>query len=319
VNGPAETAEPVGVRTTMAPVVAPGGTVAVIWVPECTVKLALAPLKVTSVTPPTPWPRMAKTAPTCPTAGSMRSIVGAGRSTVKVPVAVPPCGWVAVITVAPTARAVARPPGDVIVATVGTLLVQVTAWVTSCVVPSQEVAVACNWSRSPTERMGAARMMARVGGGAAVTVRTESALTAPSRAVMVVLPSARPVARPPGERIVATFALLLVHTTEEVRSCVEPSAYVATAWNCTCAPMNREGAVGVTARLAPGGNPTVRTAVAVPPPSDPAVMVTVPRARPVTLPFAMTFATAGLLLVQVLHGVSSWTIPVLYAWRALNG
>jgi hypothetical protein len=42
-------------------------------------------------------------------------------------------------------------------------------------------------------------------------------------AVMVVVPSARAVARPPGEVIVATTGLLLLHATAPVRSWLEPS------------------------------------------------------------------------------------------------
>jgi hypothetical protein len=55
---------------------------------------------------------------------------------VRVVLAVGPLGCVAVMVVVPSARAVARPPGRVIVATVTLLLVHVTAVVRVWVVPS---------------------------------------------------------------------------------------------------------------------------------------------------------------------------------------
>ena len=62
-----------GVVTVIGPVVAPVGTVAVIWVEELTVKLvALAPLKVTAVAPVKPAPVMVTLVPTGPLLGLKR-------------------------------------------------------------------------------------------------------------------------------------------------------------------------------------------------------------------------------------------------------
>jgi hypothetical protein len=66
----------------------------------------------------------------------MLSIVGGRTTTVKVVLAIGVPGYVAVMIVVPGVRAVARPPGEVMVATAGLLLVQVTAALRSLVVPS---------------------------------------------------------------------------------------------------------------------------------------------------------------------------------------
>ena len=59
---------PPGAVTTTGPVVAPVGTVAVISVPDTTVKLADVPLKVTLVVPVRLFPRMITDEPTWPEA-----------------------------------------------------------------------------------------------------------------------------------------------------------------------------------------------------------------------------------------------------------
>ena len=85
-------AVPPGVVTPIGPVVAPAGTVAVICVPEFTVKTALVPLKVTAVAPVKLEPVMITLVPTAPLPGVKLVIVGAAAETVKfvLLLAVPP-------------------------------------------------------------------------------------------------------------------------------------------------------------------------------------------------------------------------------------
>jgi hypothetical protein len=70
-------AVPPGVVTEIGPVVAADGTVALIWVAEVTVKVALAPLKLTAVAPVKAVPVIVTEAPAAPLAGEKDVIVGA--------------------------------------------------------------------------------------------------------------------------------------------------------------------------------------------------------------------------------------------------
>src|SRR5437762_1366251 len=87
-------AVPPGVVTLIGPVVAPLGTVAVIWVSELTVKLADVPLNFTAEVPVKLVPVMVTWVPTGPMVGVNELIVGGGAVTVTVKllalVAVPP-------------------------------------------------------------------------------------------------------------------------------------------------------------------------------------------------------------------------------------
>ena len=96
-------AVPLGVITRIAPVVAPEGTVAVIWVAEFTVKLAETLLKVTElVVNPVPLkfvPVIVTEVPTGPEAGVKLVIVGDGPvPTVKLVALVAVAGPNAVVT-----------------------------------------------------------------------------------------------------------------------------------------------------------------------------------------------------------------------------
>jgi hypothetical protein len=84
-------AAPPCVVTLNRPVLAPAGTVARIAVADVTVKLALAPLKLTAVTPVKFVPLIVTLVPAGPLVGVKPVIVG-GISTVKLPalIAVPP-------------------------------------------------------------------------------------------------------------------------------------------------------------------------------------------------------------------------------------
>jgi hypothetical protein len=64
-------------------------------------------------------------------------------------------------------------------------------------------------------------------------------------ASIVVLPTARPVAKP-AVVIVATEVLVEVQATEVVRFCVLSSLYVPVAVNCCPVPAGMEGLAGVT-------------------------------------------------------------------------
>jgi hypothetical protein len=69
---------PPGVVTEIGPVVAPVGTVAVIWVAEFTTTLvAVIPLNLTTVVPIKPEPEITTEVPTCPEVGVKDVIVGA--------------------------------------------------------------------------------------------------------------------------------------------------------------------------------------------------------------------------------------------------
>src|SRR5438093_13376067 len=76
-------AVPAGVVTLICPMVAPLGTVAVIWVLELAVKLAAAPLKLTTVAPVRLVPVMVTEVPTGPLLGVNELIVGGEVVTVE--------------------------------------------------------------------------------------------------------------------------------------------------------------------------------------------------------------------------------------------
>src|SRR2546427_8916971 len=105
---PALLAVPPGVVTLIVPVVAPVGTVAWIELAELTVKVALAPLKATTVVPVKLVPLMVTLVPTGPLAGVKLVIVG-GLITVKllVLVAVPPGVVALIVPLAPPEATVA--------------------------------------------------------------------------------------------------------------------------------------------------------------------------------------------------------------------
>jgi hypothetical protein len=81
-------AVPPGVVTVIVPVVALAGTVAVSWVTESRVKVAVVPLNLTDVVPPKPEPVIVTGIPTAPAPGEKPAMLGL---TVNVPtlVAVP--------------------------------------------------------------------------------------------------------------------------------------------------------------------------------------------------------------------------------------
>src|SRR6185437_5350642 len=107
----------------IGPVVAPVGTVAVIWVAELTVNVAALPLKVTAVAPVKPLPVMVTDVPTGPEVGVNEETVGpACVVTVNDAVLAPvPAGVVTAI------GPVVAPVGTVAVSWVAELTVNVAA------------------------------------------------------------------------------------------------------------------------------------------------------------------------------------------------
>lgn len=69
--------------TTIGPVVAPGGTMAVIWVADSTLKFALTALKVTTVAPVKFVPLMVTEVPIAPLVGEKLAIVGVSSGSTR--------------------------------------------------------------------------------------------------------------------------------------------------------------------------------------------------------------------------------------------
>lgn len=132
---------------------------------------------------------------------------------------------VAVIVVAPTAAAVARPrePAAFEIVAVATRLDDhVTCVVRSWVVRSVYVPIAVNCCVVPFAIDGATGVTAIETSAAVVTVSSAVPFTAPSVAVIVVVPFATPVARPLA-LIVAVAGVPEVHVTIAEMSCVDRS------------------------------------------------------------------------------------------------
>jgi hypothetical protein len=126
---------------------------------------------------------------------------------------------------------------------------------------------------------------------AAVTVKVVLPETPPMVAEIVALPTAAPVASPPGSAIVATAVLDELHETRDGRSCLELSEKMPVALNCWVRPFATLGAAGVTwinVRTAPV---TVRVVLPEMPPLI-AEMVAEPTPTAVATPLDETDATA---------------------------
>lgn len=81
---------------------------------------------------------------------------------------------------------------------------------------------------------------------AGMTVNVPESDLPPKSAVMLAVPSARPVARPDVLLTVATPAAPEVQIADAVTSADVPSSYVAVAINCLGAPIGIEAVTGVT-------------------------------------------------------------------------
>ena len=158
----------------------------------------------------------------------------------------------AVILVLPIATPVATPDEDIIAILVSELA-QVVLDVISIVEPSAYFPVATNTCEEPTPKIsgvaGVTVMEDKAGAGTIVKITT-GLVTLEKVAVIFVVPAATPVAKP-AEDMVAMFVSELTHTTLDVMSLVEPSAYVPVAVNCKVNPTAKLGSVaGVTAIVA---------------------------------------------------------------------
>ena len=144
-------------------------------------------------------------------------------------------------------------PVEVMVAILVSELVQVTLEVISIVEPSAYFPVATNTCEEPTPKISGIAGVTAIDNkaGAGTTFKVTTGLVLPETvAVMLVLPTLTPVAKP-AEDTVAIFVSELPHTTLDVMSLVEPSKYVPVAVNCKVNPTAKLGSVaGVTAIVA---------------------------------------------------------------------
>ena len=133
---PVEVALPPGVVTEIVPLLAPAGTVAVIWVALSTVKAeAAVPWKDTAVAPVKFVPVRTTEVPTGPEAGAKEATVGAGAVTAKEVEEVPLPAGVVTLTVP-----VVAPAGTVAVIFVALLTVKAVAavpWKATAVAPER--------------------------------------------------------------------------------------------------------------------------------------------------------------------------------------
>jgi hypothetical protein len=136
----------------------------------------------------------------------------------------------------------------------------------------------------PLETVGFAGVTAMDCNVAAVTVSTSAGdVTLPWVAVMLLVPTLTPVARPPAA-IVATAGVADAHVAVAVRFCVLLSVNVPVAVNCCVRPLAIDGLTGVTAIDFKVAAVTVSTSTGEVTPFKLAVMLLVPTATPVARP-----------------------------------
>jgi hypothetical protein len=222
---------------------------------------------------------------------------------------------VALIVEVPTAKPEAKPPA-VIVAVAGVAELQVTLPVRFCVLLSLNVPVAVNCCVRPLATDGFAGVTAMDCRVAAATVRVVEPETTPDVAVIVEVPTATPVAKPPAV-IVAVAGVAELHVTLPVRFCVLLSLNVPVAVNCCVKPLAIEGFAGVTAIDCNVAAVTVRV---VDPVIDPdlALMEEVPVATAVARPAALIVATLVVADAHVTVLVKFCVLPSLKVPVAVN-
>jgi len=164
------------------------------------------------------------------------------------------------------------------------------------VLPLASLGVAVSCTVWPTARFADAGVTVTVATGTKVTVIADVPLLPSLVAVMVAVPAATPVTRPPLVTVATDGALLPHVTTRPASTFPAESLVVALSW--TVWPVFRPADGGATVTVATG---TVETVIVALPllPSLVAVIVAVPTAEPVTTPLPLTVATAPLLLDQV--------------------
>lgn len=155
----------------------------------------------------------------------------------------------AVISVFPIATLLTTPTEE-IPAILLSELAHFTLEVMSAVVPSAYFPVATNTCEEPTPKISGVAGVTAIDdkAGAGTTFNITTGLVIPETvALMSVLPTLTPVAKP-AEDMAAMFVSELTHTTLDVMSLVEPSAYVPVAVNCIVNPTAKLfGVAGVTA------------------------------------------------------------------------
>src|ERR1019366_2589416 len=222
---------------------------------------------------------------------------------------------VALIVLVPTATPLARPPA-VMVAVVVVPDAQVTEAVRFCVLLSLYVPVAVNCCVAPLAIEGFAGVTAIDCSVAGVTVNTVEPLIAPEVALIVLVPTATPLARPPAV-MVAVVVVPDAQVTEAVRFCVLLSLYVPVAVNCCVAPLAIEGFAGVTAIDCSVAGVTVNTVEPLIAP-EVALIVLVPTATPLARPPAAMVATVVVPDAQVTEAVRFCVLLSLYVPVAVN-
>lgn len=184
------------------------------------------------------------------------------------------------------------------------------------------VAVSCSWV--PAAIVGLLGVIAIDTSVAFVTVNVVDPVRPWSKALIVAVPGATPVATPSlpaAFEIVATVVFVVVQVATVVMSAVEPSLNVPIAMNCSSVFLAIVGLTGWSAIAVSVAFVTVSVVVPFAPPKF-AVIVVVPTFALVAMPSKPTWfeivATAVLLEVQVAESVMSWTTPLLKVTVAVN-
>jgi len=225
------------------------------------------------------------------------------------------------VTVLPAAAApaVARPLLLLIVATDVFDELQVTWFVISWLVPSENVPMAENCWGAATGTLGLAGVTDMEDRVAEVTVRVVLPEILPKVAVMVtVLPAAAaPTVARPLLVTVTTAVLDEAQVSCVVISWLVPSEDLPMATNCCPNPAGTLGLAGVTDMEDRVTEVTVRGVLPEKVP-EVAVMVTLPAEPAVARPLLVTVATDGLDEAQVTCVVISWFVPSEYTPKAVN-
>jgi hypothetical protein len=195
-------------------------------------------------------------------AGTMFKATTTGGVTVRlaVPVKDPE---VALIVAVPTALARAA-PAELTLTIAGADELHVAVLVRFCVLPSLYVPAAVNCCVSPAAIEGLAGVTLTEARTGEVTVSIAAPCTVPEPAVIVVLPTIKPPARP-AALIVATEGADELHVADAVKACVLPSLYVPVAENCSGRPAGTVPLAGVTPMDTRAAGPTVTDVLPVTP------------------------------------------------------
>src|SRR5712691_409091 len=210
---------------------------------------------------------------------------------------------VAVIVTAPAATPVTSPVDDT-VATAGALDAQVTDRPESTL-PAESSTVAASCTVAPASTTAVTGLTVTEATGTGFTVTVARPVIPSLVALIVAVPAATPVTRPPVDTV-ATPRALDAHVTVRPLSGL-PFASFGVAVSCTVCPTITLGDAGLMLTDATGTGFTVTAALPVFP-SLVAVIVTALAATPVTSPVEDTVATAGALDAQVTDRPDS-TLP----------